>query len=47
MRLGRAGAMLPDRAVPYLNRLSDYLFMAARAANRDAGVEETPWDPAE
>jgi cob(I)alamin adenosyltransferase len=29
----------------YLNRLSDFLFVAARAANRRAGVEETIWDP--
>ena len=29
--------------VPYLNRLSDYLFTAARAANARAGVEEPRW----
>lgn len=27
----------------YLNRLSDWLFVAARCANRDAGVAETEW----
>jgi cob(I)alamin adenosyltransferase len=27
----------------YLNRLSDLLFVAARAANRRAGVPELPW----
>lgn len=27
----------------YLNRLSDYLFMLARLANREAGVEDVPW----
>jgi cob(I)alamin adenosyltransferase len=27
----------------YLNRLSDYLFTAARVANRRAGVEESRW----
>ncbi len=27
-------------AIQYLNRLSDYLFCAARQANRDAGAEE-------
>jgi len=29
--------------VPYLNRLSDLLFVLARVANHAAGVEETPW----
>lgn len=31
--------------VRYLNRLSDYLFMAARAVNASAGVEDVPWKP--
>lgn len=31
--------------VIYLNRLSDFLFEAARAANLRAGVAETPWLP--
>jgi cob(I)alamin adenosyltransferase len=32
-------------AAVYLNRLSDLLFVLARAANRDAGVEEPLWRP--
>ena len=29
--------------IAYLNRLSDYLFVAARFANRRAGVDDIPW----
>jgi cob(I)alamin adenosyltransferase len=29
--------------VIYLNRLSDYLFVAARFANRHVGVEDVEW----
>jgi len=29
--------------IPYLNRLSDLLFVLARAANHAAGSAETPW----
>jgi cob(I)alamin adenosyltransferase len=31
--------------LPYLNRLSDLLFMLARAANRRAGTPEVEWTP--
>jgi len=31
--------------VIYLNRLSDLLFVLARRANIDAGVEDVPWAP--
>jgi len=32
------------RLIRYLNRLSDYLFVAARAANVQAGEAEIPWE---
>ncbi|MCC6574048.1 MAG: cob(I)yrinic acid a,c-diamide adenosyltransferase [Planctomycetes bacterium] len=34
-----------DLPVRYLNRLSDWLFVAARVCNKRAGVAETPWIP--
>lgn len=34
---------VPEAVVTYLNRLSDFLFTAARAANRIAGVKDVPW----
>jgi cob(I)alamin adenosyltransferase len=30
--------------IRYLNRLGDYLFVAARAAGHDAGAAELPWE---
>jgi cob(I)alamin adenosyltransferase len=38
-----AHAPVPAVAVRYLNRLSDWLFVMARRANRAAGVEDVPW----
>ncbi|MEX2027692.1 MAG: cob(I)yrinic acid a,c-diamide adenosyltransferase, partial [Pirellulaceae bacterium] len=38
-----ASENVSPRIIRYLNRLSDYLFVAARAANCLAGVAETPW----
>ena len=32
-----------EHVLVYLNRLSDYLFLAARMANKQAGVEEQEW----
>ena len=32
-------------ALRYLNRLSDLLFVTARAENKRAGVEDVPWSP--
>ncbi len=34
---------VPGGAVVFLNRLGDYLFTAARAANRLAGLPDVPW----
>lgn len=34
---------MPPAAVPYLNRLSDWLFVQAMLANRLAGVADLPW----
>src|SRR5690606_30995268 len=39
-------APVPAVAVRYLNRLSDWLFAAARAANHRAGAPEVTWEPA-
>ncbi len=34
---------VPGIIVTYLNRLSDWLFVQARAANHRAGVSDVPW----
>ncbi len=47
-RAERAVLAVPDTnplAAVYLNRLSDLLFVLARAANAEAGVEEPLWHP--
>jgi cob(I)alamin adenosyltransferase len=47
-RAERAVLAVPDTnplAAVYLNRLSDLLFVLARAANAEAGVEEPLWRP--
>jgi cob(I)alamin adenosyltransferase len=41
-----AHAEIAPAVLPYLNRLSDFLFVAARLANRRAGRDEPVWDPA-
>lgn len=45
MALGRHGAA-PDAVVVFLNRLSDFCFVAARYAALKAGAEETVWKKA-
>lgn len=35
---------LPKNVLPYINRLSDFLFIAARKFNHDADVEEIVWN---
>ena len=37
------GSNVSPRMIKYLNRLSDYLFTAARGANCLAGMAEIPW----
>jgi len=37
------GGEVSERTIRYLNRLSDYLFVAARYANHSASVTEEPW----
>jgi len=47
-RAERAVLAVPERnplAAVYLNRLSDLLFVLARAANGDSGVDELLWRP--
>ncbi|HET7692382.1 MAG TPA: cob(I)yrinic acid a,c-diamide adenosyltransferase [Gemmatimonadota bacterium] len=34
---------LPDTLIPYVNRLSDWLFTCARTLNAREGIAETPW----
>jgi cob(I)alamin adenosyltransferase len=41
-----AEAELDPAVIAYLNRLSDFLFVAARVANRRARRDEPVWDPA-
>lgn len=41
----QADRTVPQTVLIYLNRLSDWLFVQARLANRLAGVEDVPWKP--
>jgi cob(I)alamin adenosyltransferase len=44
VRLAEAGELVSEPALKYLNRLSDFLFVAARFAN-DRGAAEVFWKP--
>jgi cob(I)alamin adenosyltransferase len=47
-RAERSALAVPDTnplAAVYINRLSDLLFVLARAANAEAGVDEPLWRP--
>jgi cob(I)alamin adenosyltransferase len=39
------GEHVPTTLIVYLNRLSDLLFVLARAVNHRAGVADVPWKP--
>ncbi len=39
----RSGESVPAEVLVYLNRLSDFLFVLARAVNHRAGVADVPW----
>ncbi len=44
VRLGhQPGGEVPAHLVAYLNRLSDFLFVLARAVNHRSGVGDVPW----
>lgn len=45
VQLADAGTSLPTGVLPYLNRLSDYLFVLARYTARAYQAEEIPWKP--
>lgn len=42
-----AGEDVSDAVAVYLNRLGDWLFVAARLANARAGVADVPWEAGE
>lgn len=45
VQLADEGGFIAPLVIPYLNRLSDYLFMLGRQRSFRQGVPETPWEP--
>lgn len=45
VRMVEAGLPVSETAMRYINRLSDYLFVAARKINHDAGIADIPYIP--
>jgi cob(I)alamin adenosyltransferase len=43
--VAEGGAVLPEGLLPYLNRLSDGLFVLARFLNARSGIVDTEWHP--
>ncbi len=43
--LNEADGPLPEMVIPYLNRLSDFLFTLCRYLTHKADVKEIPWRP--
>lgn len=39
----RTRSDLPDHAIPFINRVSDYLFVMARLANHHLGTNDVEW----
>lgn len=42
--MAEPGCLVSQQVLIYLNRLSDYLFVAARFTSQSAGLSEVPWN---
>ena len=47
LRLAETGVTMDSLVLSYINRLSDYFFVLARALNEQAGVQDVAWKPCE
>lgn len=47
LRLAETGVTMDSLVLSYINRLSDYFFVLARALNEQAGVQDVAWKPRE